>query len=256
MLSLLWPKQRQKALLSKRTQQERARHMSNHRSISFEQTYNISIMRVSCFLSNLYNLFCSRSPDPFEIMVASDHTFVKKNRVVFSVLVVQRSRSHVRLAITCFLMLGVATIMPLVKRTLSVRCIVSCSLSSQVHVLSNQSLGMRTLEPGDFDQTSQLHITSPVWLIQLLRFLLTRDCHFQQSVCTQTHWYSMKQREMTNQKCHCHSNNDQMWKGLLILNEQMGSCHAYRLSRIVARMQGHRTRSGHGPIGFAIIKHK
>ena len=37
-LSLLWPKQHQKALLSKRTQQERARHMSNHRSIGFEQS--------------------------------------------------------------------------------------------------------------------------------------------------------------------------------------------------------------------------
>jgi len=38
---------------------------------------------ISCFLSNLYNLSCSRSPYPFENIVASDHTFVKKNRVVW-----------------------------------------------------------------------------------------------------------------------------------------------------------------------------
>jgi len=64
---------------------------------------------------------------------------VKKNEssdtgvLVISVLVVYlfnvHNRSITRLAITCFLMLGVATIMPLVKRTLSVRRIVSCSLS-------------------------------------------------------------------------------------------------------------------------------
>ena len=41
---------------------------------------NISITRVSCFLSN--NLFWSWSPYPFENVVASHHTFVKKNRVV------------------------------------------------------------------------------------------------------------------------------------------------------------------------------
>ena len=54
--------------------------------------------------------------------------------VIFSVLVVcnvfnVHDRSITRLAIMCFLMLGVATITPLVKRTLSVRRIVSCSLS-------------------------------------------------------------------------------------------------------------------------------
>jgi len=32
---------------------------------------------------------------------------------------------------------------------------------------------------------------------------------------------------MTYQKYHCHSNNDQVWKGLLILYEQVGSWHAY-----------------------------
>ena len=41
-------------------------------------SHSILIMRVSCFLSNLYNLFCSWSQYPFENMVASDHTFVKK----------------------------------------------------------------------------------------------------------------------------------------------------------------------------------
>jgi len=61
---------------------ERARHISNHHSIGFEQSHSILIMRVSCFLSNLYNLSCSWSPYPFENMVASDYTFVKKNRVV------------------------------------------------------------------------------------------------------------------------------------------------------------------------------
>jgi len=40
-------------------------------------------LKVSCFLSNLYNLSCSWSPYPFENMVASDHTFMKKNRVVW-----------------------------------------------------------------------------------------------------------------------------------------------------------------------------
>jgi len=55
---------------------------NNHRSIGFEQSHSILIMRVSCFLSSLYNLSYSWIPYPFENMVASDHTFVKKNRVV------------------------------------------------------------------------------------------------------------------------------------------------------------------------------
>ena len=41
---------------------KKTRHMSNDRSIGFEQSHSISIMRVSCFLSNLYNFFCSWSP--------------------------------------------------------------------------------------------------------------------------------------------------------------------------------------------------
>ena len=111
------------------------------RSISFEQSHIISIMRVSCFLSNLYNLFCSWSPCPFENMVASDHTFVKKNRVVWHwgachlrsyrcstftivIIIYHTFGYHVLPHAGC-----VATIMPLVKCTLSVRRIVSCSLS-------------------------------------------------------------------------------------------------------------------------------
>ena len=67
------------------------------------------------------------------------HNMVKKNIVVWhwGACHLLRScrlfnvyaRSITRLAITSFLMLGVATIIPLVKRTLSVRRIVSYSLS-------------------------------------------------------------------------------------------------------------------------------
>jgi len=117
---------------AKRTQQERARHMSNHRPSA--------LSKVTAFRSRGFPTSCRTISSVLGVHIPlkiwwPDHTFVK-NRVVWHWGACHLLRScrlfNVRNHMFGYHVLpqwGVATIMPLVKRTLSVRRIVSCSLS-------------------------------------------------------------------------------------------------------------------------------
>ena len=82
-MSLLWPSNVRRLCCPREPNKKELGTCPTTVPLALSKATAFSIMRVSCFLSNLYNLSCFWSPYPFESMVASDHTFVKKNRVVW-----------------------------------------------------------------------------------------------------------------------------------------------------------------------------